>query len=68
MINSNLLKAELVKNGKNVEWLAKKLGFTPANLYGKLNGSTSMTIEEANIIRTELKLDDVTTREIFFNH
>lgn len=68
MINANKLKAKLMEEGKNVEWLAGKLGYTAANLYNKLNGNSSMTIEDANKIRKELNFDDKTIREIFFNN
>lgn len=66
MIREKELKAELVKNGHNITWLAENLGYTPANLYNKINGKTAFTLDEVNKIRKILNLSDDMTSRIFF--
>lgn len=66
MINSNALKSVLVKSGRNIEWLADQLGYTPANMYKKLSGETRITLNEVVQIRDILNLSDEQTKEIFF--
>lgn len=67
MINDNALKAILVRNGKNVEWLASQMGYSTTNLYNKFRGTTKMTLDEVNKIRNILNMDDRETKEIFFD-
>lgn len=62
----NLLKAELIRQDKSINWLAEQLGYTNSNLYYKLNGRSELTVREANIIRKLLALDDDLARDIFF--
>lgn len=66
MINDNALKAILMRNGKNVEWLALQMGYSKANLYNKFRGTTKMTLDEVNKIRRILNMNDEETKEIFF--
>lgn len=66
-MNSNLLKSELVKKGKNVTWLSEQLGYSTSNLYKKLNGESEITVKEANTIRKALDMNDELVRGIFFD-
>lgn len=66
MINDRALKSILIKSGYNVEWLATQMGYTPQNLYSKLRGRTTITLDEVNRIRHILNLNDGETKEIFF--
>lgn len=67
LINDSALKAILVKNGKNVDWLAAQMGYSSTNLYNKLRGHTNITLNEVNKIREILGMSDEETKEIFFN-
>ncbi len=66
MINDKALKSILIRNGYNVEWLANQMGYTTQNLYGKLNGRITITLDEVNRMRSILNLNDMEIKEIFF--
>lgn len=51
------LKAELILQGKTVSWLAKQLGYSTANMYSKISGRTSTTIDDAKKIISALNLN-----------
>lgn len=60
------LKAELILQGKTVSWLAKQLGYSTANMYSKISGRTSTTIDDAKMIISALNLNGEKAKEIFF--
>lgn len=67
MININALKSSVIKKGYNISDVAARIGVTPSTLYRKINGSTRLSIEEANKIIKMLELDKSDAVDIFFN-
>ena len=64
-MNVNNLKAKLVENSKNVDWLADEMGICRSSLYRKLSNFEKMTIGEAMKIKLILHLKDDEAKEIF---
>ena len=46
------LEAELARNGINKNELAKVLKMSQDTLYGRLNGKTKLTLDEARVIKS----------------
>ncbi|MBQ1791225.1 MAG: helix-turn-helix transcriptional regulator [Oscillospiraceae bacterium] len=65
-MNSNLLKAEMVKNGDTQTKLAEALGMTTSCLNQRINGSVDFRKNEINEIRKRYHLTAEQTIEIFF--
>ncbi len=67
MININKLKAILVEQGHNLEYLAENIDMPVSTLYRKLRDDGSkMTINEAQKIATFLGLSKDDINAIFF--
>ena len=65
-MNSNELKAEIVRNGLTIPKLAKKIGIGKKALYQKLAGKTMFNQKEIVKISKELNLSKETMFFIFF--
>ena len=65
-INVNELKAECVRNGLTLENLAARIGVNPATLHRKVSGETEFRLNELQIIKLTLKLDNRKFLAIFF--
>ena len=65
-INVNDLKAECVRNGLTLENLAARIGVNPATLHRKVSGETEFRLNELQIIKLTLKLDNRKFLAIFF--
>lgn len=63
-----IIKSKLILLGKNVGWLAERLGISKTALYKKLNGTTRLTLDEARIITDALDLSADEIMEIFFEN
>lgn len=63
-----IIKSKLILLGKNVGWLAERLGISKTALYKKLNGTTRLTLDEARIITNALDLSTDEIMEIFFEN
>lgn len=66
-MNSNLLKAELVKKGISVADFGKKIGVSKKTIYSRFNGYTEFTQEEIKKSIEILGLDTGTVMLIFFD-
>lgn len=68
MVNVLKLKAKLVENGKNVDFLAKNIGVNRATIYRKLDGGgNDFTIGEVDKISRVLNLTAEDINGIFFS-
>ena len=65
---NKIIKSKLVLLGKNVDWLAERLGISRTALYKKLNGTTRFTLDEARMITDALDLNTDEVMEIFFGN
>lgn len=65
-MNSNLLKAEMVKKGINGQKLSEKIGISESAFYRKMNGSSEFTRGEMKGIIRELEMDHKTILSVFF--
>ena len=62
------LKARMEIAGMNGKQLAKAIGITPVSVYRKLNGDTTWSMREANLVCMVLGIKDLETRaRIFLN-
>lgn len=67
MINTNLLKSELLRNGFSYDNLANWLGKSIDAIYRRLSGKTEMSLKEAQIISRKLDLTDEVRAKIFLS-
>lgn len=68
MVNILKLKAKLVENGKNVEYLADTLGVNKTTIYRKLAaGGDDFTIGEVDKISKVMNLSAADINSIFFS-
>lgn len=67
LMQLNLLKAEMTKQGVKAKGLSTLLNVPKAGIYRRLNGTTRFSIEEINAIRIKLKLSADDTVSIFFD-
>ena len=67
MVNVSKLREAIKNSNHTIASLSSALGMDDSTFYRKLerNGST-FTLEQADIIKTELKLDAKTAQDIFF--
>jgi len=66
MINSNLLKSQMVLRGVETSAFATAQGWSMTTAYRKLNGKVAFTVPEINICVELLSLDSDTANQIFF--
>lgn len=67
MINTNLLKSELLRKGFSYDNLANWLGKSTDAIYRRLSGKTEMSLKEAQIISRKLDLTDKVRAKIFLS-
>ena len=68
MVNLNKLKGRIVERGMNVSDLSALIGIDKATFYRKMNSEgKNFTIEEADSIARELKLNCDEVNSIFFS-
>ncbi len=65
-MNSNLLKAEMVKNGINSQQLSADIGISESAFYRKMAGSSEFTLSEISAIARVLRIDNEAIISIFF--
>ena len=65
-MNTNELRAELVRNNLTIEQLAVKLGMSRSSLSRKLSGNTTFTHPEMVKLKEVLNLSDEKMVIIFF--
>lgn len=65
-VNTNLLKAEMVKRGINGQNLSSQIGISESAFYRKLNGTSEFTINEMKDIARVLNMDHEAIIEVFF--
>lgn len=65
-MNSNLLKAEMVKNGINGQQLSADIGISESAFYRKMAGSSEFTLSEISAIARVLRIDSEAIISIFF--
>ena len=65
-MNSNLLKATIVKNGDTQETLAEAMGMQASGLNMRINGHIEFRRSEINFIKQRYKLSSHEIDEIFF--
>lgn len=65
-MNSNLLKAEMVKHGINGQQLSAQIGISESAFYRKMNGSSEFTQGEIRSIADTLHLDNESIITVFF--
>lgn len=65
-MNSNLLKAEMVKNGINGQRLAEQIGISESAFYRKMSGASQFNQGEMKKISLILGLADHDILAIFF--
>ena len=65
-MNSNLLKATIIKNGDTQEKLAEAMGIQTSGLNMRINGHTEFRRSEINFIKNRYKLSCTEVDEIFF--
>ena len=65
-MNSNELRAEIVRHGETNAMLAKHLGVTDATFSNKLNGKVEFTQSEIGAIKNHYDLSSDRVVEIFF--
>lgn len=66
-MNSNLLKAEMVKKGINGQTLSEEIGISESAFYRKMNGSSQFTQGEIRSIADALQMTRETIFAIFFD-
>jgi cyanate lyase len=64
-INTNELKAEVVRKGMTLGELAEIIGLSWSGFWKKTAGQNSFTLEEVRAIRDALNLDDKAVKNIF---
>lgn len=64
-INSNELKAEVVRKGMTLGELAEAINLSWSGFWKKTVGKNSFTLEEVRAIRDALNLDDKAMKNIF---
>lgn len=64
-MNSNLLKAEMVKNGINGQRLAEQIGISESAFYRKMSGASEFTLGEIADIARTLHMDNESIISIF---
>lgn len=68
MVNVLKLKAKLVENGRNVDYLADSIGVTRATIYRRLDGGgADFTVGEVDKIGQALNLTAAEINSIFFS-
>ena len=69
MTNTNLFRAEMIKNGYTLRTLGKKIGMSANTLCNKVNNKSVFDTEEANAICDVFGISDCATKcEIFLWH
>ncbi|MBQ7959776.1 MAG: XRE family transcriptional regulator [Clostridia bacterium] len=67
MVDVNMLKVEIKRNGQGMRKVAEKLGLNPSTLYRKLlNNGEGLTIREVEQLVDVLSLTKKKANEIFF--
>jgi len=66
IINSNLLKSQMVLRGVSAKDLATVQGWSASTVDRKINGKTAFTAPEIQSCVTLLQLDSETASQIFF--
>lgn len=66
-MNTNLLKAEIIANGKKMTDIADELKISKSALYRKLRGDTEFTRHEIEVIIKTLGMSVEKALKIFFN-
>ena len=64
-MNSNLLKAMIIKNGDTQEKLAEAMGLQTSGLNMRINGHTEFRRNEINFIKNRYNLSSCEIDEIF---
>lgn len=64
-INSNELRAEVVRKGMTLGELSEAIGLSWSGFWKKTSGQNSFTLEEVRAIRDTLDLDDKSIKNIF---
>lgn len=67
MININMLKACMAKEGKTQEAMAKELGINVITFWRKVHGRSEFTLEEIKSIKGSLKITKSDLNKIFFS-
>ena len=67
MIDTRLLKAQMVLRGVSTDDLAEAEGWSKSTAYRKINGSVAFTVPEMQIAVAKLLIDDKTAEQIFFS-
>lgn len=65
-MNSRRLKARMIEQGISVEDIGRKMGYSVATAYRKINGSSGLTVKEAIEMAKALNLSDDDILHIFF--
>ncbi len=65
-MDTNMLKAVLVRNGDNVTALADKMGLSQTALYRRINGETDFDYKEIKAIKDIYSLSPDEIDAIFF--
>lgn len=65
-MDCNELKAQMVRKGFNVDFIAVKIGISRSAFYRKLNGSSEFDREEISKISELLELQPKDVYNIFF--
>lgn len=66
-MNTNLLKALIVKNGDTQMKLADSMGIPVSALNQRINGKTEFRRNEIKLIKSRYRLTAEETEEIFFD-
>jgi len=66
LINSNLLRSQMVLKGVSRKQLADAQGWSTTTVHRKIKGKSAFTGPEIQICVELLKLDSITASEIFF--
>lgn len=67
MVNINKLKAKIVENGFNVEYVADKVGMDKATFYRKMaNNGETFLVKEVDAMARVLKMTGDDINAIFF--
>jgi transcriptional regulator with XRE-family HTH domain len=65
-VNLNILKAKIVENGLTQKEVAEEMGLSPKTLNAKLNGKRTMYVNELELLRLKLKLDNRTLSRLLY--
>lgn len=68
MLQSNLLKAAIVRAGLTQGEFARKIGMSANTLTSRMSGETPFNIDEVDKAREILSIDNSEICAIFFNH